>query len=173
MRRTLAAGLVCMGLIAAAPASAHPLGNFSVNHLDTVSISSSRVAVHYVLDQAEIPTFQERGLGPAAVLARKEAEVRRGVVLTVDGKPAVLGLQPGARISFPPGQGGLKLTRVEVDLSAKVSPPADVQLRDGTFPGRVGWKAVIVHAGNGTAVRSSVPATDPTGGLRGYPKDML
>ena len=137
MRRALAAGLVCMGLIAAAPASAHPLGNFSVNHLDTVSISSTRVAVHYVLDQAEIPTFQERGLAPSQVLARKEAEVRHALLLTVDGRPADLALQPGARITFPPGQGGLKLTRVELDLSAAVAHPADVRLRDGTFPPHV------------------------------------
>src|SRR5205085_2252287 len=48
-----------------------------------------------------------------------------------------------------------------------------VALRDGTFPGRVGWKDVIVAPGSGTAVRSSVPTSDPTRGLRAYPKDML
>ncbi|MFL5893735.1 MAG: nickel/cobalt transporter [Thermoleophilaceae bacterium] len=175
MSRARLAGLIGMGALAiAAPsASAHPLGNFSVNHLDLVSISSQRVDVHYVLDQAEIPTFQERGLAPAVVLARKQAEVRRRLTLTVDGRPAALTIRPHGRISFPPGQGGLRLTRVELDLSAAASHPHAVQIHDGTFPGRVGWKAVIVRAGDGTAVRSSVPATDPTAGLRAYPKDML
>ena len=74
--------------LSAAPASAHPLGNFSVNHLSTVSISSDRVDVRYVLDQAEIPTVQERGLGRAEVLRRKLGEIERGLSLTVDGRPA-------------------------------------------------------------------------------------
>jgi ABC-type nickel/cobalt efflux system permease component RcnA len=48
-----------------------------------------------------------------------------------------------------------------------------VQLHDGTFPGRLGWKAVVVAPGGGTDVRSSVPASDPTHGLRHYPGDLL
>jgi nickel/cobalt transporter (NicO) family protein len=46
-------------------------------------------------------------------------------------------------------------------------------LRDETFPGRLGWKAVVIQAGQGTDVRSSVPATDPTDGLRHYPQNLL
>jgi ABC-type nickel/cobalt efflux system permease component RcnA len=154
-------------------ASAHPLGNFSINHLSEVAISNDRVAVHYILDQAEIPTFQERGLSPRRVLARKQAEIVRGLHLTIDGKPVPLAIRPGARISFPPGQGGLKLTRVELDLRATVDSAKRVAFTDDTFPGRVGWKDVIVQPGRGTAVKSSVPATDPTHGLRSYPADML
>jgi nickel/cobalt exporter len=174
-RRTFAvlACIAALAFIAAAPASAHPLGNFSINHLSRVTISSDRIAVHYILDQAEIPTFQERGLGPRRVLALKETEITRGLHLTVNGRPAALRLQPGARVSFPPGQGGLKLTRVELDLTAPAQEPRHVQFSDQTFEGRIGWKAVVIHAGPGTAVRSSVPATDPTNGLRSYPADML
>src|SRR3954447_13675263 len=158
---------------APATASAHPLGNFSINHLSEVSISSDRIAVHYILDQAEIPTFQERGLGTARVLQRKQAEIARGLRLTVDGLHIPLAVQPGARISFPPGQGGLRLTRVELDLAAQVDAPKRVAFADQTFLGRVGWKDVIVQPGRGTGVKSSVPASDPTHGLRAYPKDML
>jgi nickel/cobalt exporter len=176
MRRGAIAGLLCIAAIAVfvpAVASAHPLGNFSINHLDVVSISSDQVRVHYILDQAEIPTFQERGLSDGEVLARKDAEVRRGVTLTVNGRGAALRILPGAKLSHPPGQGGLSLTRVELDLVASVARPRAVALHDGTFAGRVGWKDVIVHPGHGTAVKSSVPASDPTNGLRAYPKDML
>jgi ABC-type nickel/cobalt efflux system permease component RcnA len=172
MKRAVA--LVFAALAIAAPgASAHPLGNFSVNHLSAVSISSDRVQVRYILDQAEIPTFQERGLGAARVLARKQDEVARGLRLTVDGRAVALRVRPGARITFPPGQGGLRLTRVELELSAAVTDPRRVELEDLTFPGRVGWKDVIVAPGRGTAVRSSVPAGDPTNGLRVYPEDKL
>lgn len=172
MRRALLVLIAALAL-GAGSASAHPLGNFSINHLDQVSISSDRIAVHYTLDQAEIPTFQERGLTPRQVLAKKQAEVTRNLRLTVDGHSVALAARPGARISFPPGQGGLPLTRVELDLSASVDHPTSVAFADETFPGRVGWKDVIVRPGNGTAVKSSVPATDPTRELRSYPADML
>jgi ABC-type nickel/cobalt efflux system permease component RcnA len=157
----------------AASASAHPLGNFSINHLDQVRVSSGRVDVTYVLDQAEIPTFQERGLTPSVVLARKEAEVVRGLALTVNGRRVPLAFGAPGRISFPPGQGGLRLTRVVLPLFARVSHPRAVSLHDGTFPGRIGWKAIVAQPGDGTDVRSSVPSGDPTDGLRTYPQDML
>ncbi|MEA2299023.1 MAG: nickel/cobalt transporter (NicO) family protein, partial [Solirubrobacteraceae bacterium] len=174
MRRLGAgAALAVLGLWLAAGAAAHPLGNFSVNHLDQVRISSGRVSVRYILDQAEIPTFEERGLTPAAVLAAKQAEVARGLSLTVDGRRVPLTGQPGAVVSHPPGQGGLPLTRVELALVAAVPARASLAISDQTFPGRVGWKAIVVAAGQGTAVGSSAPTGDPTGGLRHYPTDLL
>ncbi|MEA2410547.1 MAG: nickel/cobalt transporter (NicO) family protein [Thermoleophilaceae bacterium] len=157
-----------------APASqAHPLGNFTVNHLSRVSIGAHRIDLSYTLDQAEIPTFQERDLAPQAVLARKVAEAQRGLELTVDDRRVALAPEPGARISFPMGQGGLHTTRVEVRFEAPVESPKQVTLHDRTFPGRLGWKAVVVAPGPGTDVRSTVPATDPTRGLRHYPGDLL
>jgi nickel/cobalt exporter len=165
--------IAALGAFGAAAASAHPLGNFSINHLSEVAISSDRVSVHYILDQAEIPTFQERGLGRERVLERKRAEIAHGLQLKVDGRRVPLVVQRGARISFPPGQGGLKLTRVELALSAPIQTAKRVTFSDQTFPGRVGWKDVIVQPGRGTAVNSSVPAADPTNGLRAYPADKL
>jgi ABC-type nickel/cobalt efflux system permease component RcnA len=175
MRRVaLLAALVAAAMAVWAPSAlAHPLGNFSINHLDRVKVSSDRVDVVYILDQAEIPTFQERGLSPAAVLQRKRAEVARGLSLVVDGRRVPLAFAPGAQISYPPGQGGLKLTRLVLPLVAKVAHPRSVRVHDGTFPGRVGWKAVVAQAGSGTDVRSSVPSQDPTAGLRSYPKSSL
>jgi nickel/cobalt exporter len=164
---------VAFVLVAAAPADAHPLGNFSVNHLSTVSISSDRVQVRYVLDQAEIPTVQERGLGRAEVLRRKLAEVRRALILTVDGRNARLQATGEPQLSFPSGAGGLSTTRLELSLVAAVESPRRVAFRDDTFPGRVGWKAVTAAPGKGTAVRTVTPTGDPTGGLRHYPNNLL
>ena len=84
------------------------------------------------------------------------------MTLRVDGRPVALRLAPGGRLSHPPGQGGLRTTRVELDLDAPAHNARAVALRDATFPGRVGWRAVVVAPGRGTAVRSSVPAEDPT-----------
>ena len=167
----LVAALALLAL--AAPAGAHPLGNFSVNHLTVVRASSDRVDVRYVLDQAEIPTFRERGLAPASVLERKRAEVARGVTLTVGGRHVALTLHPGGRLSFRSGAGGLRTTRVELLLSARVATRGDVVVRDATFAGRVGWRAVLAEPGRGTAVRSDVTSADPTRRLHVYPTALL
>ena len=74
--RIVLAALVALVLLPAT-ASAHPLGNFSMNHLTQVSVSRDRVDVTYVLDAAEIPTFQKH--------FDARAEVAKSLKLTVDG----------------------------------------------------------------------------------------
>lgn len=177
MRRAhwLSALTACAAMwILAAPAAAHPLGNFSLNHLTVMSVSEDRVDLRYTLDQAEIPTFQERGLSAAVNLARKRAEITRGLELTVDGRRVGLRLLPGGTLTHPPGQGGLSLTRVQLSLRAPVSAiPSSVVLRDRTFSDRAGWRAIVAKPGTGTEVRSDAPSSDPTGGLRNYPAGTL
>src|SRR4051794_29034300 len=109
MRLVLAA-LAALLLLPAAAAQAHPLGNFSVNHLTEVRVSSERVDVRYIVDAAEIPTLQ----GTAD--ARKELT---RLTLTADGKPTPL--TPGrTTITHAPGQGGLRTTRTVIELTARV-----------------------------------------------------
>src|SRR3954454_5619116 len=175
MRRALglaAAALVAL-LATAGTAAAHPLGNFSVNHLDVVAISRDGVHVHYVLDQAEIPTFRERALSDRDVLGRKRAAVVRGLSVRVDGRRVALRLRPGGALSHPMGQGGLPTTRVELDLDAPARRVGAVAVTDAPFPGCAGGRAVAAAPGRGTPVRSSVPASGPTGGRRRYPRALL
>jgi nickel/cobalt transporter (NicO) family protein len=170
MRRLLLTLVLAFAALAA-PAGAHPLGNFSMNHIAEVSVSDGRVDVHYVLDQAEIPTFQERGVAQAERVRRKRAEVLRRLRVTADGRR--LALTPGTpTLALRPGAGGLRTTRFELSLGAAVHARR-VEVRDGTYPGRVGWRAIVARPARGTAVRSSVPAGDPTHGLTRYPKDAL
>ena len=170
---TLLLAAVAIALGGATAAEAHPLGNFSVNHLTVVRVSDDRVDVRYVLDQAEIPTFRERGMSDAEVLAVKRDEVARRLTLTVDGRAVALRPAGAPVLTHPVGQGGLRTTRLELPLSAAVSGARKVAIRDETFPGRVGWVAVQALPGRGTAVRTDAPATDPTNGLRRYPADLL
>jgi len=176
MRIARALAITCVllaGAFGAGEAAAHPLGNFSVNHLTEVEVSRDRVEALYVLDQAEIPTFQERGLSPAQVLVRKRAEVERNLRLEVDGSVVMLRPAGTPRIDFPAGQGGLKVTRVEIPLVARVDDPRRAVLRDDTFQGRAGWNAIVAAPGDGTAVRSTAPSGDPTNRLRSYPEGSL
>jgi nickel/cobalt transporter (NicO) family protein len=179
-------GAALIGLLLPGASSAHPLGNFTINHLSQVRISQGSVQVHYILDQAEIPTFQEiqrfdtdgdgeiSGPERAPLLERKLAEIGPDLRLTVDGGTVPLGSAKETSLTFPPGQGGLALTRVEATFVAAIPPGThQVQLHDDTYGNRVGWKAIQILPGEGTDIRSSVTASDPTDGLRAYPVDVL
>ena len=168
----VAAALLAL-VLAPAVAPAHPLGNLSVNRLDVVRVSSDRVDVRWILDQAEIPTFQERGRPRTDVLAAKRATVARGLRLEADGRAVPLRLLSGGTIALRPGSGGLPVTRVELRLTARVDAPRRVVLRDSTFADRIGWRAILVAPGRGTDVRSDVPIRDATDRLRRYPADAL
>jgi nickel/cobalt transporter (NicO) family protein len=173
MRRALLGLIVFAALAVLAPAAmAHPLGNFSINHVSTVRISADRVDVVYVLDEAEIPTTQQRGDSRAEVIRGKQEELREKLTLLVDGRRVPLRpLEP--KLSFPTGQAGLETTRFVQPLRAAVADADRVELRDETFADRVGWKAIVAEPGDGTAVRSTAPSGDPTNGLRRYPEDLL
>ena len=146
----------------AVPASvaAHPLGNFTVNRYSRIEPSGNRVYVLYVLDMAEIPTFQASSKvhaeGEARYAATLTASIRRGLELTVDRKR--LPLSPLRHVlAFPPGQAGLHTTRLEVVFA---SPPLGrgagrLAYRDTNFASRIGWKEIVVRAGEGAGVHSS------------------
>jgi nickel/cobalt transporter (NicO) family protein len=173
--RTMFAFALTLAVMATVTGSAHahPLGNFSVNHVTTVRVSEDEVRLRYLLDQAEIPTLQERSLSRAELLERKRAEVLRGLQLTVDGRRVPLELEGRGLVSFPPGAGGLETSRFEFRLAAPVDAPRAVRLRDDTFEDRIGWRAIVAAPGEGTAVRTGAPSGDPTNGLRRYPEDLL
>src|SRR5204862_220601 len=92
--------VVLTGLLAAlalpAAASAHPLGNFTVNHFARVQVSGHTLYVRYVLDMAEIPTYQARQQGVdadayALRLARglrRSSGVRRTHSRPATGRPS-------------------------------------------------------------------------------------
>jgi len=176
------------GLLASRPGLAHPLGNFSVSHYASIRVTQETIELHYMLDLAEIPTFQEvqeTGLVPEVdhpsltpYLARQSVGLRQGLLLEVNGQR--LALQPiSHEILFPPGAGGLPtlklgfLYRASYDaISADM--PYRLHYRDGNFPGRAGWQEIVAVAGSGvTFMQSSVPAHDRSRALTDYPTDLL
>ena len=60
VKRLLVLLAVLAALAAPLAATAHPLGNFTINRYSRIEPSGNRVYVLYVLDLAEIPTFQAK-----------------------------------------------------------------------------------------------------------------
>jgi nickel/cobalt exporter len=169
VRRALFALAVLAALALPAVAAAHPLGNFTTNHYSRVVASGDRVYVLYVLDLAEIPTFQEK---PTA--AKLRPKIERGLLLRVDGHAVPLRSIRHA-LAFPPGVAGLRTTRFE---SLYGSPRLGagshrLEYRDNTFAGRVGWKEVVVQRDSGARVESTAATHSVSDELRAYPKDEL
>jgi ABC-type nickel/cobalt efflux system permease component RcnA len=181
----VAACLLVAGGLAALPALAHPLGNFTVNRYSGIVLSPGRVEIHYVLDMAEIPTFQERPRIDAdgdgveteaeqrAYAHAESATLLRGLTMTADWNVVPLDVA-GAALRYLPGQAGLLTLRLEATFGGDLPAAGSVQYRDRNFPGRIGWKEITVRSGSGVAVSgSTVPATSISRELLAYPKDLL
>ncbi len=161
MKRLVLAFVAAVALAAPATAAAHPLGNFTVNRFARLEVSGDRIYVRYVLDLAEIPTFQARQQGiDARVYARR---IAAGLDLRVEGTRVTL--HPLAhRLAFPRGAGGLATTRLELALAGpRLGSAKRVTLRDRNYVDRIGWKEIVVGAD--TASESDE--------LRAYPKHLL
>jgi ABC-type nickel/cobalt efflux system permease component RcnA len=172
-------------LIAAPAASAHPLGNFTINHYSGLVLTPGHVRLTYVLDMAEIPTFQERPAidsnGDQAVSAaerqawasRESATILPMLSLKVGGRPVLLAAACGASMEYRPGQGGLAILRMVATFDGPLPSSGSLTYHDGSFPGRIGWKEVTAR-GDGVALAgASVPARSVSGALLRYPTDLL
>jgi ABC-type nickel/cobalt efflux system permease component RcnA len=164
------------------------MGNFSISHYAGIRIDPAFVELRYILDMAEIPTFQEMqqtGIRPQAnspeldaYLERKAEALRKGLVLELDGQ--ALGLQLVSRqVIFPPGAGGLPTMKLGFLFRATLAEGAStvahrLDYRDGNFPERAGWKEVVAQGAVGVILTdSSAPQTDRSDQLSNYPTDLL
>ena len=172
----LAALVAFLSFVAAA--DAHPLGNFTINRYSRVEPSGNRLYVLYVLDMAEIPTFQAKpdveAKGEAAYATALAASLAKHVQATIGDRPVEL--RPVEHVlAFPPGQASLRTTRLEVLLS---SPPlvrgGALRYADHNYAGRIGWKEIVVQSSSGAHVTgSSAPTTSISHELLSYPKNLL
>ena len=161
MKRLLVVLAGAAALVAPAAAAAHPLGNFTINRFARVEVAGHRLYVRYVLDLAEIPTYQARQQGVnAGVYAQR---VAHGLHVTLGGRAVVL--RPVARaLAFPRGVAGLHTMRLEVILRGPVVGDGEkLTVNDTNYSGRIGWKEIVV----GATTRS---VSDE---LHAYPKSLL
>lgn len=170
------------------PASAHPMGNFTINHYSALTVGKSRVDILYVVDMAEIPAYQElqtirddrsTNLTTSesdAYTARKAKELLPNILLSINGQLANLTLLGKPALSFPAGVGGLPTLRLELRLRAPIDgiEKGPLEYRDDNYKDRIGWKEIIALPGPGVSLdKSSVPATDLSDELRKYPPDRI
>ena len=175
VRRRIASVLLAlcgvMAALLAAPglASAHPLGNFTINRYAGIEVAGSDIYVRYALDVAEIPTYQlgseirKPGLscrprtrsGPDARRPARAASSRRA--------PCRHATRRRWAEDNPTRR---RLSRARRGRRARVP--------GRSFPGRIGWREVTVSARDGGRVAAStVAAASASDALREYPSDLL
>jgi nickel/cobalt exporter len=155
--------------LAIGSASAHPLGNFTINHLARIEPSAHGFRVHYVLDIAEIPTFQiMHSVGDwntARMLAWQSAEatlVVGGLSIRVNGIALALRLER-ASARTRPGAGGLPTLYWTGDYAAPLAAKGNVTVRDSVYADRrIGWKDIVLPG-----------LSDPTNELHAYPNALI
>src|SRR5439155_21744972 len=138
VKRVAFLAAVVVAVVLPAAASAHPLGNFTVNRFSRIEVAGPRIYVRYVLDLAEIPTFQA-GRIDAQSYARRLA---RGAQLTVNGRRArLVAIETG--LAHPAGAGGLKTTRLETILRGpRLAGSSDVTYLDTNYADRICRKGI-------------------------------
>ena len=139
---------------------AHPMGNFSVSHYARIELNGGGAEIRYVLDLAEIPSFQllqQWGLSadsPRHLLdAKAQAQAREWVgnlEFACDGR-AVSPRFEGATLAITPGAGGSPVMRITSRLKLAVAAGA-LTYEDRNYPERAGWKEVVVAAGPGASI---------------------
>jgi len=170
-------------------AEAHPLGNFTINHYSRLEFADEKAHIDYVLDVAEIPTFQrKRQLDPNGDGKLSDAEARSYLDAELLSLVENLQLRVGEKVvplrlldssaTYRPGQGGLPILRIEARLLAELPKNWEDNgagyYTDRNYKDHLGWCEIVVQGGPGVAIkRSTAPSAGVSDELRKYPSDML
>jgi nickel/cobalt transporter (NicO) family protein len=180
------AGIAIALLAPAHPASAHPLGNFTVNQLESLSLYPDRVEVAAVVDNAEIPTRQQQsivdangdGVTDAAELstfaAARCTALAGGFHVAVGGH-RLMWTVSGPAFGYTPGVGGLPTSRLSCTLTAAAAlgGPASVSIENVYQADRIGWRELTALGHGVRLIDSHLPTASVSNQLRAYPQDLL
>ncbi len=184
----LGALAIALTVFSVPDAFAHPLGNFTVNRYARLDLTATEVRIRYILDMAEIPTFQEmplidhdrdRQVSPEEsqrYAAAKAEGIRSNLQLTLNRTTTPLETRE-SMLSFLEGQGGLSTLRLEAIFTAAAlagKTQLEATFSDKNEPSRLGWREIVVRGGEAASLSfSSAPSEDITNELRQYPNDAL
>ena len=186
MIRTAAFAILCFLSTCGCPQlGAHPMGNFSVNHYAKLNIGRDTVKILYLVDMAEIPTYQEirrSGLVPkdgdaslSEYLDEQAKTLKPGLTFTIDDQPVQL-TAVSRQVTFADGAGGLPTMKLAFVFKGKLAGRGGahkLSYADNNFAGRSGWKEIVVVGNGAEIVSSSAPATDRSNELSTYSTDLL
>jgi ABC-type nickel/cobalt efflux system permease component RcnA len=157
--------LSLLAALFAGMAAGHPMGNFSVNHYARFEPAAHSLGIRYVMDLAEIPTFElfQQG-GPNADQQKQALEQARqwaaNLAITVDGKPVKARVERASMV-LSEGAGNMQVARITADLRVDAEGGA-VTFEDRNYEGRSGWKEIVAPG-----------AKDRSAGLTAYPQDPM
>jgi nickel/cobalt exporter len=190
LRRTslgvLSALVVPLFAVGVPAASAHPLGNATVNHYDGLQIYPDRVIDSAVEDVAEIPTFQRKrdidrngdgSLSPAEradYAATQCPALSKGVSIQIAGKPITMRVTRSSYVERP-GAIGLPAARLECQLEGAIDISRSTALAfNDQWDGQgIGWHEVTAIGTGVSVMNSPFPAASISNELRKYPNDLL
>ncbi|HEY3459150.1 MAG TPA: sulfite exporter TauE/SafE family protein [Bryobacteraceae bacterium] len=160
--------LTILALCGWSAAWAHPMGNFSVSHYTKLQTTARGVEVQYALDLAEIPTFEllrewklDRNSPSATLNQRADKQAREWLehLSFVVNDKRTAALFDSAQLVIADGAGNLPILRITTRAHVP-APGGRLQYRDENYPGRAGWKEIVIGAGR-----------DISHGLTQYPSD--
>ena len=165
-------------LVPTAAASAHPLGNFTVNRYDGLVVAPGELRVTHIEDLAEIPATQVKPeikrLGMTEWARQRCDKAAEGSKVTVDGR--TLALTPGSSTArLRPGQAGLNTLRVECSSNAALPKGSTVTLgfHSAGLTTGPGWREITARTDRMTLTKSDVAKKSISRELTSYPKDLL
>jgi nickel/cobalt exporter len=172
-------------MLSSATSFAHPMGNFSVNHYSKIKIGQQSIEIRYLIDMAEIPTYQEirqfeitpKADDPSTsrYLDRQEQLLKKGLLLESDGQGVRLDTI-SRQVAFADGAGGLPTMKIGFVFRGKLDVAEGahkLSYFDNNFPGRTGWKEIVVLGDGAAILDSSASGTDRSQELTNYSSDAL
>jgi ABC-type nickel/cobalt efflux system permease component RcnA len=160
---------------------AHPLGNFSANHYMRFEAGPRGIEMRYVMDLAEIPTFEllrDWGLhrnSPPAEMERKASEQAliwmSKLSIKVDGRPVQPALER-ADFAIVDGAGNLPILRITAKMTLRETS-GRLEYEDHNYEGRAGWKEIVIAASHAQLKNPSQGDRDRSNALTAYPPDPM
>ncbi|MEO8027708.1 MAG: hypothetical protein ABI823_14595, partial [Bryobacteraceae bacterium] len=161
---------------------AHPMGNFSVSHYTHLEVRGQGIEARYVLDLAEVPTFEvlrDWKLGAkssrAELLAKGREQMRTwagNLEFRANGRSVPAAVEE-VDLALTDGAAGLPVMRISARLSVD-APAGELTFEDHNYAERAGWKEIVIAvSAGGTLSKASQSSEERSQALTAYPADPL
>src|SRR5687768_2041367 len=181
------AGLIIFLIVCAVFATAHPLGNFSVNQFSRIEVEETHIKLRSILDIAEIPTFQLKseidadkdGAYSQSELNAYAARITPDYLsnLRLSSGSAIILREAAKNIVLKEGEGNLPTLRIEWDLTGDLPETKTINqitFENKNFADRLGWNEIVINRSNGVNIFDSTAfGSSLTDELKAYPQETL